>query len=65
MHRNKFEWVNPRSRDERKNQLCVSSKNVYIKDNDKPVHWVGNSKSVFLDIDSFFKRKKLMKTILV
>ena len=26
MHRNKVEWVNPRSRDERKNPFCVSSK---------------------------------------
>ena len=27
IHWNKLEWVNPRSRNERKNQFCVSSKN--------------------------------------
>ena len=31
IHWNKLEWVNPRSRDERKNPFCVSSKTYILK----------------------------------
>ena len=31
IHWNKLEWVNPRSRDEQKNQFCVSSKKIVLK----------------------------------
>ena len=51
---NKLEWVNPRSRDERKNQFCVSSKNNCFKDNNKHERWVCQSKLRSLDIDKFF-----------
>ena len=47
--------MNPRSPDERKNQFCVSSKNICFKDNNKPAHWFGHSKLISLDIDKFFK----------
>ena len=30
IHWNKLEWVNPRSRDKRKNKFCVSSKKIKI-----------------------------------
>ena len=51
----KFEWANPRSRDERKNPFYVSTKNIRFRDNDKPVHWVGQSKLRSLYIYKFFK----------
>ena len=47
--------MNPRSRNERKNPLCVSSQKSF-KDNNKPAHWVGHSKLRSLDTYDFFKR---------
>ena len=47
--------MNPRSLDEIKNQFCVSLRKKYFKGNNKPAHWVGNSKLTSLDIDEFFK----------
>ena len=52
IHRNKLEWINPRSHDEQKS-FCVSS-NKKIKDNVKTVHWVGNSQLRSLDTDDLF-----------
>ena len=40
IHRNKFEWVNPKRRIEQKNQFCVSSKILCLKDNNKTAHWL-------------------------
>ena len=54
IHWNKLERVNPRSRDEQKNQFCVSSKK--IKDSVKTGHWVDQSQLRYLDIDYLFKR---------
>ena len=34
----------------------VGLKKNCFKDNNKPAHWVGNSKSIPLDIDELFKR---------
>ena len=38
----------------KKNPFCVSS--IFLKDNNKPAHWVDHSKLRYLDIDKFFKR---------
>ena len=56
IHWNKLEWVNSRDCDESKNLLCVSSKRLCVKDNNKPAHWVGHSKLRSLDMDECFKR---------
>ena len=40
----------------KKKSICVSSKHICFKDNNKPAHWVGHSKLGSLDIDEFFKR---------
>ena len=53
---NELEWVNLRSRIEQKNPLCVSFKNLCLKDNNKNVHWVGHSKFKLLEIIDCFKR---------
>ena len=65
MHWNKLEWVNPRSRNERKiHFVCLQIK--CFKDNVKPAHWVGHSQLISLDTDDLFKRTpKLMKNRLV
>ena len=48
IHCNKLEWL-------RKSPFGVSSNKIYYKDNNKPEHWVGNSKLRSQDIDDFFK----------
>ena len=58
---NKPEWVNPRSRDERKNPFFVSSKIDIFKDNVKTAHWVGHSQLRYLDTDDLFKKIPLLK----
>ena len=58
IHWNKLDWVNPRNIDKRKNPYCVSSKNFYLKDNNKTAHWVGHAKLKPLQI--FFQRKKII-----
>ena len=54
IHWNKLEWVNPRSHIEQNKTFFVSSKNIYLEDNNKNAHWVGNSKLKTLDIEDFF-----------
>ena len=44
IHWNKLEWENPRNCNEQKNPYCVSSKDFYLKDNNKAAHWVGQAK---------------------
>ena len=44
VHWKKLEWVNPRSRNERKNPVFVSSKILCLKYNNKTVYCVGHSK---------------------
>ena len=63
IHWNKFEWVNPRNRNERKNPFCVSSNFFFLTDNNKTTHWVGNSKLKPLDKNDLFKRKKVIDDI--
>ena len=52
---NKFEWVNPRSRDEKKSILCVF-KRIVFKDNNKPSRWLVHSKLGSLEINEFLKK---------
>ena len=57
IHWNKLEWVNPKSLIEGKNPFCVSTKNVYLKDNSKTSHWVGYSKLKPLNLEEFYRIK--------
>ena len=41
------------SRDKRNNTFCVSI--IFLKDKDKPAHWVGHLELRSLDIYVFFK----------
>ena len=41
IHCNKIDWVEPRSRDERKNPFCVYF--FCLEDNNKTSHWVDHS----------------------
>ena len=41
MHWNKLWWVNPTNCGEINNTFCVSSKEYYLKDDNKTSHWVG------------------------
>ena len=50
--------MNPRNSNERVNPYCVSSKNLYLKDNNKTAHWVGQSKLKTLDTDGFSREKR-------
>ena len=40
IHWNKLEWVNKRGPIEGENNLCVSSNELFLKDNNKTAHWV-------------------------
>ena len=42
-----------------KNPYCVSSKNLYLKDNNKTAHWVGNDKLKPLDKDVSQKKERI------
>ena len=57
IHWKKLEWVNPRSRNERKNPVFVSSKILCLKCNHKHTHWVGQLKLKLLDKIKFSKEK--------
>ena len=52
IHWNKLEWLNPRSRYERKIHFVCPKK--AFKDNNEPAHWVGHSKLGSPDLDEFF-----------
>ena len=39
----------------KENLFYVYSKEICLKDNDKPAHWVRRSKLRSMDIDDFFK----------
>ena len=54
MRWNKLEWVNPRSRNEKKTHFVCLLKKCF-KDNVKPEHWVGHSQLRSLDTDDLFK----------
>ena len=55
IHWNKLEWVNSRSRDERKiNFVCLFINR--FKYNNKPAHWVVHSQLRSLDTDDFLRK---------
>ena len=53
IHWNKLKCINPRSRIEVNNIFCVFYKKLYLKDNNKTAHWIGNSKLKPLDTIDF------------
>ena len=53
-----LEWVDPKSTPKRVKPFSVSSKNLYINNNDRTAHFVGHSKLKELDIVDFYKRKQ-------
>ena len=57
IHCDKLEWVNPRSYIEGKNTFCVSSRKLFLKDNNKTAHWVGQSKFKTLEIKYVLKKQ--------
>ena len=63
IHWNKFEWVNPISLIERNTNFCVSTKNFYLKDNDKTSHWVGHSRLKPLDLEDFYNSKRIINEL--
>ena len=52
---NKLEWVDPKSTLKRVKPHSVSSKQLYISNNDRTAHFVGHFKLKELDIDDFIK----------
>ena len=61
LHWNKLEWVDPKSTPKRVKPYLVSSKNLYISNNDRTAHFVGHFKLKELDIDDFIKENIRMK----
>ena len=57
IHWNIIEWVNPRSHLKQKIHFCVSSKQLFLKNNNKTAHWVGHSKLKALDTKYFLQEK--------
>ena len=51
--------MNAIKRNEKNNQFYVSSKNSYLKDNNKTARWVGRAKWKPLDTYGFSKRKNV------
>ena len=41
----------------------MSSKKLYMKDNNKTAHWVGHSQLKYLYTDDFFKRKPVFDDV--
>ena len=63
MHCNKLDWVNPKIYSVGKNPFCVSSKRLYLKDNNKTSHWVGHSKLKTLYLEDFYNRKIIINKL--
>ena len=57
LHWNMLEWVNPKSTTKRVKPFSVSSKKLYINNNDRRAHFVDHYKLTPLDIVEFYKRK--------
>ena len=57
LHWNMLEWFDPKSTPKRVKPFSVSSKELYINNNDRTAHFVGNSKLTPLDIVEFYKQK--------
>ena len=53
-----LEWVVPKSTPKIVKPFSVSSKRLYINNNDKTAHFVGHSQLKYLDIVDFYKRKQ-------
>ena len=63
IHWNNIEQVNPRNLSEGKNHFCFSYKTFYLKDNNKYLHQVGDSKLKLLDLGEFYKRKIIINEL--
>ena len=61
LHWNMLEWVDPKSTPKRVKPFSVSSKKLYINNNDITAHFVGHSKLTPLDIVHFMKENRRMK----
>ena len=59
LHWNMLEWVDPKSTPKRVKPFSVSSKMLYINNNDRTAHFVGHYKFTPLDIVDFYKRKQM------
>ena len=55
---NNLEWVYPKSTPKRVMAYSVSSKKLYINNNDRTANFVGHSKLKELDTDDFYKIKQ-------
>ena len=55
--------MNTRNPNEQKKSFCGSSKEFYLKDNNKNAHWVGHAKLKPLDADDCFRIKKIADAI--
>ena len=53
-----LEWVDPKSTPKRVKPFSVSSKKLYINNNDRTAHFVGHFQLNELDIVDFYKRKQ-------
>ena len=54
LHWNMLEWVDPKSTPQKVKPFSVSSKKVYMNNNDRTAHFVGHSKLTRLDIVDFY-----------
>ena len=59
LHWNMLEWVNTKSTTKRVKPFSVSSKKLYINNNDRTAHFVGHSKLTPLDCVDFYERKEI------
>ena len=53
-----LEWVDHKSTPKRVKPISVSSKTIYINNNDRTAHFVGHSQLKELDINDLYKRKQ-------
>ena len=58
LHWNMLEWVDPKTTPKRVKPFSVSSKKLYINNNDRTAHLVGHYKWTPLDIVEFYKRRQ-------
>ena len=54
-----LEWVDPKLTPKRVKPFSVSSKNLYINNNDRTAHFVGHSKLTPLDLVDFNNNKQI------
>ena len=58
LHWNMLEWVDLKTTPKTVKPFPVSSKKIYINNNDRTANFVGHSKLTPLDIFEFYKRKR-------